>query len=44
MANVNCYSNVLLIDNTKGLISGALLEKEVASILKIEFGGEQLKL
>lgn len=44
MANVNCYSKVLLVDSTKGFLSGALLEKQVDSVLKIEVGGEQLKL
>ena len=40
MANVNVNSRVLLIDNTKGLISGALIERDVSSVIKIEMGGE----
>jgi hypothetical protein len=40
MANINTNSRVLLVDKTKGLLSGALLEKEVKSILKVEFKSE----
>ena len=39
MANVNAESRVLLIDKTKGLITGALIEKEVKEILHVELSG-----
>jgi hypothetical protein len=44
MANINCNSRVLLVENTNGFVTGALVEKKVASILKVEFGAEQLKM
>ena len=44
MANVSAMSRVMLIDGTKGLIAGALLERSVAYVLKVEFGGSGLKV
>lgn len=44
MANINCNSRVLLVENTRGFLTGALVEKRVASILKVEFGAEPLKM
>jgi hypothetical protein len=36
-ANINCDSRVLLCDKTKGLITGALVEKDVREIMHVEF-------
>ena len=35
---MNYDSRVILVDRTKGLLTGALIEKDVNSILKIQFG------
>ena len=37
MANLSFTSRVLLVENTKGLLSGALLERCVAYALRVEF-------
>ena len=37
MANVNSESRVLLVDKTKGLLTGALIERGVSEIMCIEF-------
>ena len=37
MANVSFESNVLLVDNTRGLLAGALIEKCASYILRVEF-------
>jgi hypothetical protein len=39
MANINQESRVLLIDKTRGLLAGALIEKNVKEILHVELGG-----
>jgi hypothetical protein len=39
MGNINSDSRVLLIDKTKGLITGALIEKNVKEIMHVELGG-----
>lgn len=39
MANINSNSRVLLVDKTKGLLSGALIERDVQNVLKVEFSG-----
>jgi Gcd10p family len=39
MANVNYESRVLLLDKTKGLVAGALIEKDVREIMHVEFSG-----
>jgi tRNA (adenine58-N1)-methyltransferase non-catalytic subunit len=44
MANVNAESRVLLIDKTKGLLAGALIEKNVKEIMHMELTGQALKL
>lgn len=46
MANINQESRVLLIDKTRGLLAGALIEKNVKEILHVELGGggQQVKL
>ncbi len=46
MANVNSDSRVLLIDKTRGLLAGALIEKNVKEIMHVELGGanQQVKL
>jgi hypothetical protein len=46
MANINSESRVLLVDKTKGLLAGALIEKNVKEILHVELGGggQQIKL
>ncbi|CDW89783.1 trna (adenine-n)-methyltransferase non-catalytic subunit trm6-like [Stylonychia lemnae] len=44
MANINQESRVILLDKTKGLLTGALIEKDVREILHVEFTGHQLKL
>jgi hypothetical protein len=36
-ANINYNSRVLLCDKTKGLITGALVEKDVREIMHVEF-------
>lgn len=36
-ANVNYDSRVLLCDKTKGLIGGALIERDVREIMHVEF-------
>ena len=35
MANVNCQSNVLLVDNTRGLVAGALCERSISYCLQV---------
>lgn len=37
MANVSFQSRVLLVENTKGLVQGALIERCVAYALRVEF-------
>lgn len=44
LCNVNADSRVLLIENTKGLMTGALLEREPKYILRVEFGTEAIKI
>ncbi|TNV78396.1 hypothetical protein FGO68_gene13808 [Halteria grandinella] len=46
MANINQESRVLLIDKTRGLLAGALIEKNVKEILHVELGGggQQIKM
>lgn len=44
IANVNANSRVLLVEKTKGFITGALLEKGVAEILNLELSHFQIKL
>ena len=39
MGNINSESRVLLVDKTRGLISGALLEKNVKEVLHVELSG-----
>jgi hypothetical protein len=39
LANINAESRVLLADKTKGLITGALIEKDVKEVLHVELGG-----
>jgi hypothetical protein len=39
MANINAESRVLLLDKTRGLLAGALIEKGVKEILHVELGG-----
>jgi hypothetical protein len=38
MANVCVESRVLIVENTRGLISGALLERGIEYGLRVEFG------
>ena len=40
MASVNFQSQVLIVESTKGLLTGALLEKSVAHILRVDFPTE----
>ena len=44
MGNINAESRVLLIDKTKGLLAGSLIEKNVKEIMHVELSGPQLKL
>jgi hypothetical protein len=44
LANINAESRVLLLDKTKGLIAGALIEKNVKEIMHMELSSPQLKL
>ena len=44
MANVSATSRVMLVDGAKGLIAGALLERSVAYVLKVEFATSGLKV
>ena len=37
LSNVSFESRVLLVENTKGLIQGALVERCVAYALRVEF-------
>jgi len=37
LANVNSESRVLLIENTKGLLPGAVIERQPHSIMRVEF-------
>jgi hypothetical protein len=37
MANVSATSRVMLVDGARGLIAGALLERSIAYVLKVEF-------
>ena len=43
MANVNFESKVLLVDSTRGLLSGVLVEKQVKYSMKIEFNTRFIK-
>ena len=36
-ANINYESRVLLCDKTKGMITGALIEKDVREIMNVDF-------
>ncbi len=36
-ANVNAYSRVLLVENTRGFLTGALLERCVPYVLRVDF-------
>ena len=38
LANISNESRVLLVENTKGLLAGAVIEKEPNSIVRVEFG------
>ena len=42
-SNVNSESNVLIVENTRGLISGAVAEREPIYGLRVEFGSDSLK-
>lgn len=42
-ANINYDSRVLIVDNTKGLLLGALVEKKIRSGLKVEFNVKMIK-
>jgi len=44
LANINAESRILLLDKTKGLIAGALIEKNVKEIMHMELSSAQLKL
>ena len=44
LSNVNADSRVLLVENTKGLMTGALMEREPKYILRVEFGHEAIKV
>ena len=35
-ANINAESRVLLVDKTRGLVVGALIEKEVTEVVHLE--------
>ena len=37
LANISYSSRVLLVENTSGFLTGCLLEKQVHSILRVEF-------
>lgn len=38
MANISAQSRVLLVENTKGLLAGALIERSVPHILRVNLG------
>ena len=42
-SNINAESNVLIVENTKGLISAAVAEREVQYGLRVEFCQDSLK-
>ena len=41
MANVNAFSRCLVVENTKGLVVGALCERSVAYTLAVSFTHEE---
>ena len=43
-SNVSSESNVLIVENTRGLITGAVAEREIKYGLRVEFGTDALKL
>jgi len=38
MANINAHSRVMLVDGTKGLVTGAILERCAAYTLSVQTG------
>lgn len=43
MSNVNSQSKVLLVESTKGFMTGAVAERFPAYLLRVEFGQESMK-
>ena len=43
MANISSESKVLIVENTRGFISGVMMEKEVKYGLRVEFCTKTLK-
>jgi len=44
MANINPMSRVLILENTKGLVTGAVIERCVAYALKVDVGSPSVKV
>jgi len=44
MANINPMSRVLILENTKGLVTGAVIERCVAYALKVDLGTPSVKV
>ena len=42
IGNINFNSQVLLVENTRGLVTGAVMEREPRYTLRVEFGHESL--
>ena len=44
MSNVHSDSQVLLIEHTRGLITGAIMERQAKYCLRVEFGHDSIKI
>lgn len=43
MSNINSESKVLLVEHTRGFMTGAISERDPKSILRVEFGHDSIK-
>jgi len=44
MSNINAESRVLLVEHTRGMLTGAIIEKEPKYVMRVEFGHESIKI
>ena len=44
LSNVNTDSQVLLVEHTRGLMTGAVLERRAKYVLRVEFGHDSIKI
>lgn len=44
LSNVNSESQVMLVEHTRGLIAGAILEREPEYCMRVEFCTEAIKI